>query len=119
MVCGRGVVKNWKGALLPQRYSTFLPGGTELLSLRRTRLGAVLERVAQAAMRLAETESKLLRVEIVGGDYTIDRRSAERLYDALVQLARNAVAHGIAQPQERVASGKRSKSLSVTSLVPR
>lgn len=84
---------------------------SELLSLRRTRIGAVLERVGHAAMRLAETESKLLRVEIAGGDYTIDRRIAERLYDALVQLARNAVAHGITRPHERAAVGKRPEGM--------
>jgi two-component system chemotaxis sensor kinase CheA len=83
----------------------------ELLALRRTRIGAVFERVAHAAMRLAEAESKLLRVEIAGGDYTIDRRIAERLYDALVQLARNAVAHGIARPDERTRLGKRPEGM--------
>lgn len=78
----------------------------ELSSLRRTRIGAVFERVAHAGMRLAEAESKLVRVEISGADFTIDRRAADRLYDALVQLVRNGVAHGIQPPDERIALGK-------------
>jgi two-component system chemotaxis sensor kinase CheA len=78
----------------------------ELSSLRRTSMGAVFERVAHAGMRLAEAESKLLRVEISGADFTIDRRVAERLYDALVQLVRNAVAHGVQRPDQRLPQGK-------------
>jgi two-component system chemotaxis sensor kinase CheA len=80
----------------------------ELSSLRRTSMGAVFERVAHAGLRLAEAESKQLRVEISGADFTIDRRVADRLYDALVQLVRNAVAHGIQRPDQRVAQGKPS-----------
>jgi two-component system chemotaxis sensor kinase CheA len=78
----------------------------ELSALRRTSIGAVFERAAHAGMRLAEAESKQLRVEISGADFTIDRPVADRLYDALVQLVRNAVAHGIRRPDQRLQLGK-------------
>jgi two-component system chemotaxis sensor kinase CheA len=100
-----------RGALSFRQNADFLRARAEemrdeLLALRRTRIGSVFERVGEAALRLAETEGKLLRVDISGSHFTIDRRVADRLYDALLQLARNAVAHGIQRPEARTPSGK-------------
>lgn len=81
----------------------------EVSLLRRTTMGAVFERVASAAARFAEAESKLVRVETSGDDVALDRRVAERLLDGLVQLVRNAVAHGISSPGERLEQGKRAE----------
>jgi two-component system chemotaxis sensor kinase CheA len=78
----------------------------ELSALQRTSVGSVFERVARAGLRLAEAESRLLRVQLSGADLRIDRRVAEKLYDALVPLVRNAVAHGVEPPEERTRLGK-------------
>lgn len=78
----------------------------ELLALRRTRVGSVFERVELAVQRLAEADAKRVRVELAGAELTVDRRVADRLYDALLQLARNAVAHGIQRPDTRRLIGK-------------
>jgi two-component system chemotaxis sensor kinase CheA len=77
-----------------------------LTALRRTSMGWVFERVGNAVVRFADGQNKLVRVEIVGADVAVDRAVAERLLDALLQLARNAVAHGIQTPAERERAGK-------------
>ncbi len=79
---------------------------SELGTLRRTSLHALFERVTRAAQRDAETEGKQVVVEVVGRDVPIDRRIAERLLDTVLQLARNAVVHGIEKPELRQQSGK-------------
>ncbi len=81
----------------------------DVSALRKTTMGSVFERVAHAAVRFAEADSKLVRVEIEGGDVALDRRAAERLTDGLVQLVRNAVAHGISPPGDRLSQGKRAE----------
>jgi chemotaxis protein histidine kinase CheA len=100
-----------RGAQVFRRTADFLRARSdemraELATLQRTTVGAVFERVARAAMRLAEAESRLLRVRTLGADIRIDRRVAEKLYDALVPLVRNAVAHGIEAPDARIRQGK-------------
>jgi two-component system chemotaxis sensor kinase CheA len=77
-----------------------------LIALRRTSMGWVFERVGNAVVRFADGQNKLVRVEIQGADVAVDRAIAERLLDALMQLARNAVAHGIQTPAERELAGK-------------
>ena len=79
---------------------------SELGTLRRTSLHALFERVTRAAQRDAETEGKQVEVEVVGRDVPIDRRIAERLLDTVLQLARNAVVHGIEKPEHRRQVGK-------------
>jgi two-component system chemotaxis sensor kinase CheA len=73
----------------------------ELSLLRRTSVSFVFERVSRAAERYAETEGKLVSIETSGGDVAIERRVAERLVDPIVQLVRNAVAHGIGTPEQQ------------------
>jgi two-component system chemotaxis sensor kinase CheA len=77
-----------------------------LLELRRTSVGTLFDRVSRAVMRFADEEGKRVRVVSVGGELPIDRRVADRLYDALIQLAKNAVSHGIEPPDERRMAGK-------------
>jgi chemotaxis protein histidine kinase CheA len=75
-------------------------------ALRRTSLRWLFDRVRHAAERLAEREGKLVRVESSGEGLLVDRRIAERLLDPVLQLTRNAVAHGIEPPELRGRAGK-------------
>ena len=84
---------------------------SDLSSLRRTSVGWLFERVANAAERLAGGEGRLVDVQLVGTELAIDRRVAERLLDPVLQLARNAVAHGIAAPEERLRAGKPAEGI--------
>jgi two-component system chemotaxis sensor kinase CheA len=77
-----------------------------LLELRRTSVGVLFDRLTRAVTRFADQEGKRVRVELSGGEVPIDRRVAERLYDALIQLAKNAVSHGVEKPEARRAQNK-------------
>jgi len=95
-----------RGADLFRRNAEFLQARTtelrsELSSVRRTSMHWLFERVSRAIARDAENEGKQVEVELVGRDVPVDRRLAERLLDAILQLARNAVVHGIELPEQR------------------
>ena len=74
--------------------------------LRRTKLNWLFERVIRAAERYADGEGKLVRVDTYGGDLSIDRGLAERLLEAVMQVVRNAISHGIGVPSVRATAGK-------------
>lgn len=63
----------------------------------------ILKRSVEAA---ATAAGKEVHFEAAGGDLELDAHLLIGARDALIQLARNAVAHGIETPQERVAGGK-------------
>jgi two-component system chemotaxis sensor kinase CheA len=93
-----------RGSEVVERRSSEMRGA--LLELRRTSVGLLFDRLSRAVMRFADGEGKRVRVVAIGGELPIDRRVADRLYDALIQLAKNAVTHGIEAPDERRALGK-------------
>lgn len=78
----------------------------QLGRLRRTTLTRVLSRCERAIYRYAEAEGKRVQVETVGGDWSVERSLAERLIEPLLQIAKNAVSHGIELPQKRQQLGK-------------
>ena len=100
----RGAAAFRRGSEVVERRSREMRSA--LLELRRTSVGTLFDRLSRAVMRFAEEESKRVRVVAVGGELPIDRRVADRLYDALIQLAKNAVSHGIEQPAQRRNEGK-------------
>ena len=100
-----------RGAGVFRRNAEFLRARTgemrsELGALRRASLHSLFESVKRATLRDAEHEGKAVTVEIVGPDVPIDRRICERLFDTLLQLAKNSLVHGLESPAERVHSGK-------------
>lgn len=71
-----------------------LPAGTSFTSLERT----ARDTAHAAGKRVVFTSS--------GGDVRVDAQVLTTLHGALVQLVRNAVAHGIETPDERIRAGK-------------
>lgn len=78
----------------------------ELARLRQASVRDLLDRVARATERTIAHEARLVRVDIDAPDMLIDRTVAERLFDPLLQLVRNAVAHGVEPSDERARRGK-------------
>lgn len=62
--------------------------------------------VARAAHDAAAREGRLVEVSTAGGDKRIDAQVLGVVRDALLQLVRNAIAHGIEPAAERAAAGK-------------
>jgi two-component system, chemotaxis family, sensor kinase CheA len=100
-----------RGAGVFRRNAEFLRARTgemrsELGALRRASLHSLFESVRRAVLRDADHEGKSVSVEIVGPDVPIDRRISERLFDTVLQLAKNSLVHGLESPDERVRTGK-------------
>jgi two-component system, chemotaxis family, sensor kinase CheA len=77
-----------------------------LSHLRRTRMSWLFERVASAAQRFAQAERKIVQMHDMGGEISIERSVADRLLEAVMQVVRNAISHGISVPEARIAAGK-------------
>lgn len=87
--------------------------GRELMEVRdaaeRLRLGSVeqlLDALERAARDAALSLHKRIRFESSGRDVRLESEVLTRVQRALIQAVRNAVAHGIETPDERVATGK-------------
>ncbi len=89
-----------------QSGDTLLAANAELSTMRQTPIEPLLERLTRAVVAEARRSGREVAVVTSGGHLTIDRRVAEQLADPCLQLARNAVAHGIEPPAIRLAAGK-------------
>ena len=100
-----------RGAGLFRRNAEFLRSRTaemrsDLGSLRRASLHSLFASVRRATLRDADQEGKAVAIEILGPDVPIDRRVSQRLFDTLLQLAKNSLVHGLEPPPERARAGK-------------
>jgi len=77
-----------------------------LQGLGRVGAGWLFDRVAAAVDAAALASARQVRVQRYGEGVELDRAVAERLVEPLTQLARNAVAHGIERPAQRLAASK-------------
>lgn len=78
----------------------------EVGKLRKTRASWLLDRVAAAIAAQAPLIDKQVKVTVAGGEQEVDRSVLEALFDPVLQIAQNALAHGLEVPVERVAAGK-------------
>ena len=78
----------------------------ELVAMREAKLKNLFARMAAAIEVEARRSGREVVVRTSGAEETIDRRVAEQLSEPCLQLARNAVAHGIEAPAARAAKGK-------------
>ncbi|MDB4940568.1 MAG: Signal transduction histidine kinase CheA [Labilithrix sp.] len=77
-----------------------------LSAMRQTPIRGMFARLSAAALAEARRTGRLVAIRTVGADEPIDRRLAEQLAEPCLQLARNAIAHGIETPEEREQAGK-------------
>ncbi|MCU0693731.1 MAG: ATP-binding protein, partial [Polyangiaceae bacterium] len=78
----------------------------EIATLRRTTMAHVFDKVRGSVDAAAARLGTSVRIEVRGDATPVDRHIAEALVDPIVQLARNAVVHGIERPEVRGAAGK-------------
>jgi two-component system, chemotaxis family, sensor kinase CheA len=74
--------------------------------LRLVPAGSLFPSLERTARDVAAAQSREVELHTIGGDIRIDADVLSILQPALVQLVRNAVAHGIESPAERAAEGK-------------
>jgi chemotaxis protein histidine kinase CheA len=78
----------------------------QVSAMRQTPLRRTFARISTAIEAEARRAGRAVIVRTQGADESIDRRIAERLLETCLQLARNAVAHGIEAPDVRAACNK-------------
>jgi two-component system chemotaxis sensor kinase CheA len=69
-------------------------------------IGEVWPLLARATGELAAAAGRQVFFSTEGGDIVVDREVAQKLFQPLLQLLRNAIAHGIEAPDERRRAGK-------------
>ena len=80
------------------------------MSLRLIEIKPTLHRLTRIARDTATELGKRINVVLEGEETEIDRSAAEKLFDPLMHLVRNAVSHGIEDTsEERAALGKRAE----------
>jgi two-component system chemotaxis sensor kinase CheA len=77
-----------------------------LTKMRQTPIRGMFTRLATAAHAEARRMGRMLVVRTLGAEELIDRRLVEALLEPCMQLARNAIAHGIELPEQRTELGK-------------
>lgn len=77
-----------------------------LTRIRMESARSLMTHAARTLRALRRATGVTVELRTVGEDTEFDKAVAEHLVDPITQLLRNAVAHGIEPPEERVAHGK-------------
>lgn len=83
----------------------------EVFQARMLPFSMVAERFPRLVRDLARERGKEVRLSTDGGEVKLDRGILEAITEPLVHLLRNAVDHGLEQPDERTAAGKNRSGL--------
>ncbi|MEH2022292.1 hybrid sensor histidine kinase/response regulator [Nostoc sp.] len=82
-----------------------------LVEARMSPLGNILNRFPHMVDKLGNVHAKLVKLKLFGTEVLVDKAIAEKLYDPLLHLVRNAFDHGIEAPQVRRELGKPEQGL--------
>ena len=80
-----------------------------VISSRLISVSQVLDRFPRMVRDLARNENKQINLVVEGETVEIDVKIADRIYDPLLHIIRNAVHHGIELPKIRNSNGKPSE----------
>ena len=78
----------------------------DLLRTRMLEFESIAERLYGVVRQATKDSGRQVRLDITGGSIELDRGVLDRIVPAFEHLLRNAIAHGIEPPEERVAAGK-------------
>ncbi|AUB34820.1 Chemotaxis protein histidine kinase CheA [Nostoc flagelliforme CCNUN1] len=82
-----------------------------LVEARMSPLGNILNRFPHMVNKLGNVHAKLVELKLSGTEVLVDKAIAEKLYDPLLHLVRNAFDHGIESPELRRELGKPEQGL--------
>ncbi|AFY31704.1 hybrid sensor histidine kinase/response regulator [Calothrix sp. PCC 7507] len=82
-----------------------------LVEARMLPLGNILNRFSQMVTNLGNIYAKHVELKLIGTEVLVDKAIAEKLYEPLLHLVRNAFDHGIEPPQVRRELGKSEQGL--------
>ena len=78
----------------------------QMLAVRMLPVATVFDRFPRVARDVAIARGKRVRIEVVGEETELDKTVIEAIADPLLHMVRNAVDHGIEDPDTRKALGK-------------
>ena len=78
----------------------------DLVDVRMLPFEEVLRRFPLMLQQLSRIQGKQVTLEMEGNDLLIEQSIAQKLYEPLLHLVRNAFDHGIESPDDRLAAGK-------------
>lgn len=78
----------------------------DLLRTRMVEFEGIAERLYAVVRQASKETNKQIKLDITGGSIEMDRGVLDRMTPAFEHLLRNCVAHGIEDPQVRLAAGK-------------
>lgn len=76
------------------------------MSMRMVPIGQLFQKMSRLTRDLGRKSGKQVEMLTVGEDTELDRNLVEELADPLMHMVRNAVDHGLEDPEERAAAGK-------------
>jgi chemotaxis protein histidine kinase CheA/ActR/RegA family two-component response regulator len=79
---------------------------SELFEARMVEISTVLNRFPRLLQQMIASHRKPAQLQLIGSEVSIDKIIAEKLYDPLLHLIRNAYDHGVEAPEVRAAQGK-------------
>lgn len=82
-----------------------------VMKTRMQPIGRLFQKYPRIARDLARNLGKDVELELIGEETEIDKTMIEDLGDPIIHLIRNAVDHGVEDPDERRAAGKPVKSI--------
>jgi two-component system chemotaxis sensor kinase CheA len=77
-----------------------------VMRIRLVPVGEIFNRMQFVVRDAARENRKEVRLQLLGQETEIDKLIVERMMDPLLHLVRNAVSHGLEDPEERRARGK-------------
>ena len=79
---------------------------SELFEARMVEISGVLNRFPRLLQQMVASHRKPAQLQLIGSTVSIDKIIAEKLYDPLLHLVRNAYDHGIESSEIRATQGK-------------
>ncbi len=79
-----------------------------VLSMRMTPVKSLFTRMEKTVRTYCSSSSKKIDVNLAGSETEMDKKILDSLADPMIHLIRNAMDHGVEQPEDRVAVGKES-----------
>ncbi|MDO7887236.1 chemotaxis protein CheA [Hymenobacter cheonanensis] len=77
-----------------------------VMDVRLVGAGVLLNKFPRVVRDVAAAENKQVELSLAGQDVQIDRNVLQLITDALLHIVRNAVSHGLENPDDRRAAGK-------------
>jgi two-component system, chemotaxis family, sensor histidine kinase and response regulator PixL len=91
---------------LNKRKQLLAEAQSELFEARMVEISSVLNRFPRLLQQMIASHRKPAQLQLIGSEVSIDKIIAEKLYDPLLHLIRNAYDHGVETPEIRAAQGK-------------